>query len=101
MKNSKIVIFSGGHGTCFEVIKHRKPSICIPTQPEQMGNARKLDKLKCSIYVENKRQLKPAIEEIEGKIEFYKRNVERLSEYSSRFKGLDSAVTVVENALQF
>ncbi len=100
MKNAKIVIFSGGHGTCFEVIKHRKPSICMPTQPEQMGNARKLDELKCSIYVENKKQLKSAIEEIEGKIEFYKNNVERLSEYSSKFKGLDSAVTVVENTLQ-
>lgn len=100
MKNAKIVIFSGGHGTCFEVIKHRKPSICIPTQPEQMGNARKLDELKCSIYVENKRQLKSAIEEIEEKIEFYKNNVERLSEYSSKFKGLDNAVTVVENTLQ-
>jgi uncharacterized protein (TIGR00661 family) len=101
MKNAKIVIFSGGHGTCFEVIKHRKPSICIPTQPEQMANARKLHELRCSIYVENGRQLKLAIEEIEGKIEFYRNNVERLSECSSRFKGLDSAVTVIESALQF
>jgi len=100
MKNAKIVIFSGGHGTCYEVIKHKKPSICMPTQPEQMGNARKLDELSCSIYVENKRQIKLAIEKIEGNIEFYKNNVQRLSEYSSRFNGLDGAVTVVENTLQ-
>lgn len=100
MKNAKIVIFSGGHGTCFEVIKHRKPSICMPTQPEQMGNARKLDELNCSIYVENKRQLKLAIEKIEENIEFYKNNIERLSEYSSRFNGLAGAVTVVENTLR-
>ncbi len=99
MKNAKAIIFSGGHGTCFEVIKHRKPSLCIPTQPEQMANARKLDELKCSIYVENKGQLKFAIEEIEAKKEFYKSNVEKLHEYSSRFKGLDRAVTVIENAL--
>jgi UDP-N-acetylglucosamine--N-acetylmuramyl-(pentapeptide) pyrophosphoryl-undecaprenol N-acetylglucosamine transferase len=100
LKNAKIIIFSGGHGTCFEVIKHRKPSICMPTQPEQMGNAKKLDELNCSIYVENKRQLKLAIEKIEGNIDFFKNNVERLSEYSSRFSGLDGSVTVVENTLQ-
>jgi len=99
MKNAKAIIFSGGHGTCFEVIKNRKPSICIPTQPEQMANARKLDELKCSIYVENKEQLKSAIEEIETRKEFYKSNVERIHEYSSRFKGLNRAVTVIENAL--
>ena len=72
----------------------------MPTQPEQMGNAKKLDELNCSIYVENKRQLKLAIEKIEGNIDFFKNNVERLSEYSSRFSGLDGSVTVVENTLQ-
>jgi len=99
MKNAKAIIFSGGHETCFEVIKHRKPSICIPTQPEQMANARKLDELKCSIYVENKRQLKSAIEEIEAKKDFYKSNVDKLHEHSNRFKGLNRAATVIENAL--
>ncbi len=99
IKNAKVIIFSGGHGTCFEVIKHRKPSICIPTQPEQMANARKLDELKCSIYVENKGQLKSSIEEIEAKKGFYRSNVEKIHEYSSRFKGLDRSVTVIENAL--
>lgn len=98
MKNAKIVIFSGGHGTCFEVIKYRKPSICMPTQPEQMGNAKKLDELKCSIYTKNKEQLKSAIKKIEEKREFYKNNVQKIGEYSSKFKGLDSAVTVIENA---
>ena len=99
MKNAKAIIFSGGHGTCFEVIKHRKPSICIPTQPEQMANAKKLDELKCSIYVENKGQLESAIEEIDAKKELYKSNVEKLHAYSSRFKGLNRAVVVIENAL--
>jgi len=99
MRDAKIIVFSGGHGTCFEVIKHRKPSVCIPTQPEQMGNARRLQELKCSISVENKTQLKSAILEIEEKIGFYKNNVEKLSEYSSRFKGLESAVSVIEDVL--
>ena len=97
MKNSEIIIFSGGHGTCFELIKHGKPSICIPTQPEQMGNARKLQELKCSISVENETQLKSAILEIDGKREFYKRNVEKMRDYSSKFKGVEKAVDVIEN----
>nr|NIR87302.1 glycosyltransferase family 1 protein [Candidatus Bathyarchaeota archaeon] len=91
-------IFSGGHGTCFEVIKHRKTSICIPTQPEQMANAKKMEELKCSIYVENKEQLKSAIKEIEAKKEFYKSNIEKLHKHSNRFKGLKRAVTIIENA---
>jgi len=97
MRNAKIVIFSGSHGTCFEVIKHRKPSICVPTQPEQMGNARKMQELKCSVYVENPRQLKSAITEIEENIEAYKRNVEELSEYSRNYNGLEKAAEVVES----
>jgi uncharacterized protein (TIGR00661 family) len=97
MKNSKIIIFSGSHGTCFEVIKHRKPSICMPTQPEQMGNARKMQELKCSIYVENPKQLQLAITEMEENIEIYRRNVEKLSEYSRKFNGLKRTLEVIES----
>lgn len=97
MKNAEMIIFSGGHGTCFEVIRHEKPSICIPTQPEQMGNARKLQELKCSISVEKKTQLKPAILQIENKREFYKENVSKMSEYCRKFKGVRNAVQVIEN----
>ncbi len=97
MKNAKIVIFSGSHGTCFEVIKHGKPSICMPTQPEQMGNAKKMQELKCSIYVENPKQLGSAIAELEKNRETYRRNVEELSEYSRRFNGVERAVDVIEN----
>jgi UDP:flavonoid glycosyltransferase YjiC (YdhE family) len=96
MKNAKMIVFSGGHGTCFEVIKHRKPSVCIPTQPEQMGNARKLEELKCSVQVENEVELKSAIFEIEEKRELVKAQVEKFSEYSSQFKGLENAVRVIE-----
>ena len=51
MRNAKFVIFSGGHATCFETIKYAKPSICIPTQPEQLGNAAKLRDMNCSIML--------------------------------------------------
>jgi uncharacterized protein (TIGR00661 family) len=99
MKNAEIVIFSGGHGTCFEVIKYGKPSICIPTQPEQMGNARKMQELKCSISVEKKTQLRPAILEIERKRELYKKNVGKMREYCRKFEGVKNAAQEIENIL--
>jgi uncharacterized protein (TIGR00661 family) len=99
MKNAEIIIFSGGHGTCFEVIKHGKPSVCIPTQPEQMGNARKLQELNCSISVENEAQLRSAILEIEEKREFYRVNVKKINEYSRKFRGIEKTVDVIESIL--
>lgn len=99
MRNARIVIFSGGHGTSFEVLKYRKPSVCMPTQPEQKANARKLTELKCSVFVENGKQLVSAIEKIENERKSFRKNVSKLSEYCSRFNGLDAAVSVVENIL--
>jgi uncharacterized protein (TIGR00661 family) len=97
MRDAKYVIFSGGHATCFETIKYGKPSICIPTQPEQLGNAAKLEKMKCSIVVKNKRQLKKAIEKMENNLETYTHNAEKLSEFSGHFNGLNRAVEIIEN----
>jgi UDP-N-acetylglucosamine--N-acetylmuramyl-(pentapeptide) pyrophosphoryl-undecaprenol N-acetylglucosamine transferase len=99
MRNAKFVIFSGGHATCFETIKYAKPSICIPTQPEQLGNAAKLQDLNCSITVKNQKQLEKAVEKIEKQKEDYDRNVRALSQFSNRFSGLNRAVTIVENLL--
>jgi UDP-N-acetylglucosamine--N-acetylmuramyl-(pentapeptide) pyrophosphoryl-undecaprenol N-acetylglucosamine transferase len=99
MQNAKYVIFSGGHATCFETIKYNKPSICIPTQPEQLGNAAKLQDLNCSITVKNSKQLQKAIQKMESEIESYNRNVRVLNEFSNRFKGLDRAVSIVETLL--
>jgi UDP:flavonoid glycosyltransferase YjiC (YdhE family) len=97
MKNSKIVIFSGGHMTCFETIKYMKPSICVPTQPEQMGNSAKLENLGCSVVAKSRQQLKLAIQEIEKKREVFKRNMEKLNRFSNRFKGLDRATEIIES----
>lgn len=99
MRNARIVIFSGGHGTCFEVLKYRKPSVCMPTQPEQKANARKLTELECSVFVENGKQLISAIEKIENERKSFRKNVSKMSEYCSRFNGLDAAVSIVENVL--
>ena len=99
MKNAKFVIFSGGHATCFETIKYGKPSICIPTQPEQLGNAAKLQDLNCSITAKNRKELEKAIEKMENEKETYNKNVAALNEFSNRFKGLDRAVSIVETLL--
>jgi UDP-N-acetylglucosamine--N-acetylmuramyl-(pentapeptide) pyrophosphoryl-undecaprenol N-acetylglucosamine transferase len=99
LKNASLIVFSGGHRTCFETIKYAKPSICIPTQPEQMGNAAKLQNLNCSISVKNKQELKDAVNKIEEEKQFFKRNIKALNAFSNKFKGLDRAAEIIENAL--
>jgi len=95
MKNSKLIVFSGGHTTCLETIKYVKPSVCVPTQSEQMGNARKMQDLNCSILAKNKDKLKRAIQEIEERKEFYKSHVKALNQYSNKFKGIEKAVRII------
>jgi uncharacterized protein (TIGR00661 family) len=99
MKNAKYIIFSGGHITCFETIKYAKPSICIPTQPEQNGNATKLQDLGCSIKIKNQRELIAAMQKMEQTLPVYKMNLLNLNRGSSRFNGLDRAVEIVETVL--
>ena len=98
MKNAKLIVFSGGHRTCFETIKYAKPSICIPTQPEQMGNAAKLQKLNCSISVKNALELKTAFKKSEEKNRLFTKNIKKLNVFSNKFKGLDRAVEIIENS---
>ncbi|MEM3641889.1 MAG: glycosyltransferase, partial [Candidatus Bathyarchaeia archaeon] len=97
MKNARFIIFSGGHTTCLETIKYAKPSICIPTQPEQLGNAKKMQRLNFSIVVKNGKELRQAIQKLEERRHFYKNNVKVLSQYSSKFRGVESAAKIIEN----
>jgi uncharacterized protein (TIGR00661 family) len=96
MRDAKLVIFSGGHMTCFETVKYAKPSVCIPTQPEQFGNGMKLQKMHCSVVARNKEQLKVALRTIEEQISFFRNSVERLNKVSNKFNGLDRAVEIIE-----
>ena len=100
MRNAKLIIFSGGHRTCFETVKYVKPSICIPTQPEQMGNAAKLQKLKCAISVKNKQELKAAIKKIEADRPRFRRNIMALNDFSSKFNGVERAVEIIEDIVK-
>ena len=97
LRNARLIVISGGHITCFETIKYAKPSICVPTQPEQLGNASKLQNLGCSVIVKSSAQLRVAIKKIEENKQFYKSKVEMLSRFSNKFKGLDRAVEIIEN----
>jgi len=99
MKNAKLIVFSGGHMSCFETVKYAKPSICIPTQPEQMGNAAKLQKLNFSISVKNTQELKAAVQKIEEENQLFTRNIKKLNAFSNKFKGLDRAAEIIENAV--
>lgn len=99
MKNAKLVIFSGGHNACFETVKYAKPSICIPTQPEQFANAQKLQDLGCSLIVKNQKELINALKEIENKQNTFNRNMLTLNRFSSKKNGLDRAVEIIENLL--
>ncbi len=97
MRNAKFVIFSGGHATCFETVKYSKPSICIPTQPEQLGNAAKLQDLNCSVTVKNQKQLEKAVARMENELGSFERSVLALNRFSNKYHGLDRSQAIVES----
>lgn len=96
MRGASIVVFSGGHITCFETVKYVKPSICIPTQPEQLANAAKLQDLNCSMIAKNGNQLERAILKVKENYQVFKRNMKALNDFSNQFTGLKRAVEIVE-----
>lgn len=100
MANAKLVIFSGGHATCFETIKHMKPSIIVPTQPEQIGNGRKLQELGTSFLASNGKQLATTLELMLSNIQMHRRNAEKLNKISKKLAGVDLATSIVERTLE-
>ncbi len=97
MRNASIVLFSGGHITCFETIKYAKPTICLPTQPEQLANAAKLQDLHCSLVAKNEKQVVNAVREIEANYDSFKKSAQDLNAASNRFDGLKRAVEIIED----
>ena len=100
MRDASVVVFSGGHNTCFETIKYAKPTVCVPTQPEQLGNAIKLQKMNCSIVARNSEQLAQALRTIEERKAEFRSSVEALNRVSNKFNGLDRAVEIVEEIVK-
>jgi UDP-N-acetylglucosamine--N-acetylmuramyl-(pentapeptide) pyrophosphoryl-undecaprenol N-acetylglucosamine transferase len=97
MRNAKIVIISGGHGTCFEALKYMKPTACVPTQPEQLANGMKLQQLGCSIIARNTTQIKEALRTIDAKLSEFRSCAERLNAVSNKHNGLKRAVEIIES----
>jgi len=100
MRNARLVIFSGGHITCHETVKYAKPSICVPTQAEQFGNAAKLQDLGCSAIAKSSKKLRSAIQRIEENRGLFKGKVEGLSQYAANFKGIERAAEVIGDLAQ-
>jgi hypothetical protein len=53
--------------------------------------------MKCSITAKNQKTLEMAIEKMENKLDEYNKNVTLLREFTNKFNGLDTAVTIVES----
>ena len=100
MRNAKTIVFSGGHITCFETIKYAKPSVCVPTQPEQLANGMKLQDMHCSVVARNREQLKHALRTIEEQKQVFRSSVEKLNEFSNKFNGLNRATEIIEETLK-
>lgn len=96
MRNSKLTVISGGHNSCFETVKYAKPTICVPTQPEQLGNGLKLQKMNCSLVAKSEKELKMALRKIEEQRSLFKDSAETLSEVSNKYNGLDRAAEIIE-----
>jgi UDP-N-acetylglucosamine--N-acetylmuramyl-(pentapeptide) pyrophosphoryl-undecaprenol N-acetylglucosamine transferase len=96
MRNAKTIVFSGGHITCFETVKYAKPTVCVPTQPEQLANGMKLQALNCSVVARNKEQLKQALRKVEEKRHLFRSSVEALNEVSNKYNGLERATEIIE-----
>ena len=99
MRNAKMIVFSGGHITCFETVKYAKPTVCVPTQPEQLANGMKLQKMNCSVVARSKEQLKLALRKVEEQRRFFRSNVKALNEVSNKHNGLERAVEIIEETV--
>jgi UDP-N-acetylglucosamine--N-acetylmuramyl-(pentapeptide) pyrophosphoryl-undecaprenol N-acetylglucosamine transferase len=100
MRNAKTIVFSGGHITCFETVKYAKPSVCVPTQPEQLANGIKLQDMHCSLVARSREQLKKALRTIEEQRQVFRSSVEKLNEFSNKFNGLDRATEIIEETVK-
>ncbi len=99
MRNAKLVIMSGGHITCFETVKYAKPTVCVPTQPEQLANGLKLQDMLCSIVAKDKKGLRYALRTIEESLSRFRSGVNKLNEVSNKYNGLNLAVKIIENVV--
>jgi uncharacterized protein (TIGR00661 family) len=99
MRNAKVIVFSGGHITCFETVKCAKPTVCVPTQPEQLANGMKLQDMQCSVVARSKEQVKEALRRVEELRILFRSSAEKLNAVSNKYDGLKRAVGIIESVV--
>jgi UDP-N-acetylglucosamine--N-acetylmuramyl-(pentapeptide) pyrophosphoryl-undecaprenol N-acetylglucosamine transferase len=99
MRNAKVIVFSGGHITCFETVKYAKPTVCVPTQPEQLANGMKLQNMQCSVVARSKEQVKEALRRVEELRILFRSSAEKLNAVSNKYDGLKRAVEIIESVV--
>lgn len=80
LSESKFAIIQGGLGTTINCIRHGIPVIIWPLIPANLRQARSIHSLKSGIMVENKSQLKKAVQDLILNYGEYRRNALRLME---------------------
>ena len=97
---SDILVLRGGHTAISQAIQFGKPVISIPIEnhPEQIGNSKKLAKIGCGIYLNNKKlnssNILLAINNILNQ-EKYKKKAIELMETSRRINGIENVVDII------
>jgi len=88
--------------TGFEAIKNLKPSLAIPTknQPEQKGNARRVQDFGLGVYLREKefeRDLIPSIELIIDNRDYFSKNLREFGAYAEMYDGVGRTVDIIES----
>jgi UDP:flavonoid glycosyltransferase YjiC (YdhE family) len=91
-----LVISRAGHGTIGQAILASKPSLLvpIPKQPEQVGNARKAERLGVALHIDQCSLTVQGISEAAGSLLDGRTSdcVKKLGDYASKFDAVDEVV---------
>ncbi len=95
---SKLLIVRGGHSTLTQAIQYGKPVISIPIENhgEQIGNSKKIDKLKIGIMLRQSEisKLSDSIDLILNSA--YEDNMQRVMDIANRLNGVETIVKKIE-----
>ncbi len=96
---SELLIVRGGHSTITQCIQYGKPIISIPIENhgEQLGNSKKIDKLKIGIMLKQKEVNKLSYYiDLLLNDDIYKNNMQRVMEIANKLNGVETIVNKIE-----
>ena len=101
-RECSVILQNASQTTCFEAIKNLKPSLLIPTknQPEQEGNARRMQEFGLGVYLREKefeRDFAPSIELIIDNMDYFSKNLREFGSYAKKFDGVGRTVDIIES----